>query len=341
MRYRQKVTTLQIEKKEKQKNSTRAVLLWVIHNIKFLLIPGYNLKELSDRKVLYELQNPKKNHKKRYRSPLFIIGAGILFVFFTLSIFPHWISPYTYFEATMFTGLYAHMEHYFPPSPDHPLGQTFQGFDVLARIIYGARPVFIFSITTTLIAILIGIFIGAISAYYGKWLDAILMRLMDIILSFPGVVFAILFILIFGSDFVILNVAYSIIGIPIYARLIRTEMIKEKELPYIAAAKVAGAKKFRIIFRHILPNCIIPLVVAASFNIGRNVLSLAVLGFLRYGAIGWIEWGYDIALAINYFYIAPWAILYPALMIVMTSVSFLLIGDSFTDNDIINREELN
>ena len=336
----QKVKTVQTEEQESFYNYSKKILLWVIHNIKFLFIPGYNLEELTYRRTKYEMDFPRKNHIKRYKSPLFIIGVISIFIFFTLSIFPHWISPYTYLEATDYTGLNIYMENYFPPSPEHPLGQTFRGFDVLARIIFGARPVFIFSLTATLIASLIGIFIGAISAYYGKWLDTILMRLMDIILSFPGVVFAVLFLLIFGSDFIFLIVTYSIIGIPFFARLIRTKMIKEKELPYIAAAKVVGAKKFRIIFRHMLPNCTQSYIVAASLNIARNIISLAVLGFLRIGNIGWIEWGYDISVALPYFYIAVWAVFYPALMIVISSMGFLLVGDGLAEDDVISAEGL-
>lgn len=184
------------------------------------------------------------------------------------------------------------------PRPGHLLGQTFYGYDILARLIFGTKPVLLFTLTATLIASFFGILIGAISGYYEGWLSAIIMRIMDIILSFPGIVFAIIFMAIWGTDFVTLIIIYSIMGIPYFARIMRTNVTQEKVLPYITAGKVSGAKNFRILFRHILPNCVQPFIVAASYNISRNILSLAVLGFLRYTGtyylsgvfdIGWIE----------------------------------------------------
>jgi len=311
-----------------ENNIAKIILLWIVHNLKFLFIPGYYLEDLEERKVQYEFLFYKKRKYYRLNSPLFIIGILIIIILVTIAVFQDWISPYTYEEVTIYSGL--NLEKFFPPSPGHPLGQTFLGYDVLARIIFGARPVLLFSLASTFFAGLLGIFIGAISAYYGGWLDTIIMRSMEIILSFPGVVFAIIFLTIWGRDFIILIIVYTIIGIPYFARVIRTSVLKEKELPYIASGKVAGAKSFRIIFRHIIPNCSQPLIVAASFNISRNILSLAVLGFLRLQGIGWIEWGYDIAIAINFLTTAPWAIFYPCLMILLSVLSFLLLGDSLS-----------
>ena len=339
----QHTKTLTVDQKKKPINETsnpKQIILWIIHNLKFLFIPGSNLEELTYRQFRYELSFPKKHPLKQFKSPLFIIGSLLIFLLLTITIFPDWISPYTYYAATVNEELYAFQHIYYPPSPLHPLGQTFRGLDVLARILFGARPVVIFTLTATLISCLVGIFIGAISAYYGRWLDAVLMRIMDIILSFPGVVFAVFVMLIWGSDYLILIITYSIIGVPYFARIIRSNIVKEKELPYIVAARVSGAKSFRIIFRHILPNCLLPLIVAASFNIARNILSLAILGFLRISNIGWIEWGYDIALSLNRLYSATWAVFYPALMILLSSVGFLLFGDSLADIGLLRKEIL-
>ena len=326
--------------KSDENNIFKKILFWIVHNLKFLFIPGYYLEDLDERKVQYESKYGKKRNIHRFKSPLFIIGLCIIIILITIAVFQDWISFYTFEEATNYTGLNVNIEKYAPPSPEHPLGQTFVGFDVLTRLIFGARPVLIFSLASTFFAGLFGIFIGAISAYYGGWVDTIVMRAIEIILSFPGVVFAIIFLTIWGRDFLILILIYSIIGMPYFARLIRTVVLREKELPYIAAGKVAGAKNFRIIFRHILPNCSHPLIVAASFNIGRNILSLAVLGFLRFQGIDWIEWGLDISIAINYLTAAPWATLYPSLMILLSVLSFLLLGDSLSDVDSHRLEKL-
>ena len=339
--------------REKSKlNATKLVILWIIHNLKFLFIPGSNLEDLNERQRQHELLYPKISRRFRYKSALFIIGISTITILCTIAVFQHWISPYTYEEVTTYTGLLIDIEWYAPPSPEHPLGQTFIGYDILARLIFGTAPVLIFTLTSTLIAGLFGILIGAISGYYGGWLDTTVMRIMDIILSFPGIIFAIIFITIWGGDFVILIIIYGIIGIPYFARLMRTNVSREKVLPYIAAGKVMGAKNFRILFRHILPNCLQSVIIAASYNISRNILSLAVLGFLRYGGnfffsgvneVGWIEWGYDISTVLTShvgLMYAPWALFYPCLMILIAVLGFLLLGDSLSDVGLLKQEKL-
>ena len=255
-------------------------------------------------------------------------------------------------DATIYTGLNIDIEWYYPPSPGHPLGQTFIGFDILARLIFGSRPVIIFAVASSLIASFFGILIGAISGYYEGWLAAILMRIMDIILSFPGIIFAIMFMVIWGSDYITLIIIYSIIGVPYFARLMRSQVAKEKVLPYITAGKVAGANNFRILFRHILPNSLQAYIVAVSYNVSRNILSLAVLGFLRYSGnyyldsvfdIRWIEWGYDISIVLldsGSLGNAPWAVIYPSLMILIAVIGFLLLGDSLIDIRLLKHEKL-
>ncbi|MHA1241534.1 MAG: ABC transporter permease, partial [Promethearchaeota archaeon] len=261
----------------------------------------------------------------------------------TIAVFQYWISPYTYLELTTYTGLNVHAEWFYPPSPEHLLGQTFFGYDILGRLIFGTRPVLVFTLVSTLISLLIGILIGAISGYFEGWFDTVVMRIIDIILSFPGVIFAIIFITIWGADYIILIVVYSIIGIPYFARLIRTNVIREKVRPYINAGKVGGAKNFRILFRHILPNCLQSVIVATSYNISRNILSLAVLSFLRYGGTGWIEWGLDISTVLRFqasLIYSPWAIVYPCLMILISVIGFLLLGDSLSDAGLLKQERL-
>jgi ABC-type dipeptide/oligopeptide/nickel transport system permease subunit len=325
---------------KKEEKVAKRVILWTIKNIKFLILPGSHLEDLISRQKEYEIIIKQKKGLKRFSSPLFLIGIIIIILISTIAVFPDWLSPYTYLETIAYTGVEQYQQSYSPPSPAHPLGQTFVGYDILARIIYGARPVLLFATISTLIAILLGVVLGALSGYYEGWLDAIIMRGMDIVLSFPGVIFAIVFIVILGRSFYILLIIYGLIGMPYFARLVRANVLKEKELPYVAAGKVSGAKNIRVIFRHILPNCILPLIVAVSFNIGRNILSLAILGFLRYGGVGWIEWGYDISLAINSFLKAPWAVFYPGLMISLSVIGFLLVGDGLSETSLMGQELL-
>ena len=339
--------------KEKSKlSATNEVVLWVILNLKFLFIPGSSLDDLDERQRQYELLYPKITRLYRYKSAFFIIGVCTITLLCTIAVFQHWISPYTYVDATIYTGLNMDIEWYYPPRPGHPLGQTFIGFDILARIIFGTKPVLIFALTAMLIASFFGILIGAISGYYEGWMSAILMRIMDIILSFPGIVFAIIFMTIWGNDYVTLIIIYSIMGIPYFARLMRTNVLREKILPYVTAGRVTGAKNFRILFRHILPNSLQSYIVAASYNISKNILSLAVLGFLRYSGtfytsgvydIEWIEWGYDISIVLldsGTLQYAPWAVIYPCLIILITVLGFLLLGDGLSDVNLLKQEKL-
>jgi peptide/nickel transport system permease protein len=316
----------------------KSIFQWMVHNLKFLLIPRYNLEELIERVHQYELKFPKKRRSIQFKRPMFIIGTTIVLFLCTLAVFQYWIPIYTIWETSI-CKLPRNVYWYKPPSSEHLLGTTFCGWDVLSHLIYGTRPVLILATYSTGIACVIGIFIGAVSAYYGGWIDVIFMRIMDIILSFPGVVFAIIFITIWGRDFTIVVLIFGIIGIPYFARIVRTSVIKEKELPYIDAGRVAGAKNYRLLFRHILPNCLQPIIVNTSFNVARNILILSVLAFLRTGG-GWIDWGYDIVIMLDHLYEAPWAALFPTLMIFLSVLGFLLLGDSLSEIGLLKHEKL-
>ncbi|MFW9774028.1 MAG: ABC transporter permease [Candidatus Thorarchaeota archaeon] len=321
----------------------KKVILWVIYNLKFIFLPGYNLDDLDKRRSQYELYKPKSRRIHRYKSVLFLIGIVIITLLSTVAVFQQWVSPYTYWEVTTYQGLNIHTEWFGNPSPEHPLGQTFLGFDILGRLIFGTRPIIVFTLTATLISCLIGILIGAIAGYYEGWLDALIMRIIDIILSFPSVIFALIFIVIWGKDYETLIFIFSIMGIPIFARLMRTNVIGEKVQPYITAGKVSGAKSFRLLFRHILPNCMQSIIVSASYTVGRNILGVAVLGFLRTGGISWIEWGYDISIVLRIqgrITYGPWAIGYPCLMILISVIGFLILGDSLSDIGLLKKEKL-
>ncbi|KKK94994.1 hypothetical protein LCGC14_2677270 [marine sediment metagenome] len=218
-----------------------------------------------------------------------------------------------------------------PPSPAHPLGQTENGRDVLGRMIWGSRSSLTIALPALFMALVLGTIVGVVAAYYGGWIDSVLMRIMDIFLAFPGLILILVFISIWGQQLEYFMLAYGILGIAGYSRLIRGSVLQSKELPYIQAAKVVGAKNWRIMFRHILPNCIQPVIISFTFDIGGIILSLAGLSFLGYGDADLIEWGYDIAIARDRMYDAPWAMLWPGVMIVITVLGFMLVGDGLRD----------
>lgn len=297
---------------------------WVFKNPKFLLF--LKEKNFDDQSIqlFFQKNRSKRRLIKNSKSILFVIGLLVIFSIITLAVFESWFSVYS--KAATYT-----IGSWEPPSEEHPLGTTWGGQDILARLIFGVRYNLIIVISSTFISILLGIVIGLYCAYYGGWIDIVLMRIMDIISSFPGIVFAILFILIWGRNLEMIIIVLGIASIPHFSRIVKTCALKQKELPYIDAAKVSGAGKKRIMFRHILPNCSQPLIVSATFNFGKLLLSLAVLSFLRIYVPRAVDWGLDISLAINYFYVAPWATFWPMLMITLSIIGYFLIGDGLRE----------
>ena len=301
-------------------------MYWITTNIKFLFIPGYALADLEQRRFDYERQVSKRKFIMRLKSTLTILGICIIFLVVTFAIFAPWISAFTFDELTGYPwGAWK------PPSPEHPLGQTKDGRDILGRMIWGARSSLTIALPALFIAVFFGTVIGVIAGYYGGWVDLILMRIMDVFLAFPGLILILVFIAILGPKMEFFIIAYGILGIAGYSRLIRGSVLQSKELPYIDAARVAGAKRWRIMFRHVLPNSIQPIIIAFTFDIGGIILSLAGLSFLGYGDATLIEWGNDIAVGRVHLYDAPWAAIWPGFMIVITVLGFMLVGDGLRD----------
>jgi len=310
----------------KEKSIAQRLFKWIGSNLKFLFIPGYRLDELTIREQEYEKTISKRKFIRRLKSVLTIIGIVIIFMIVTLAVFAPWISPYSFAEADgVIEGSWS------PPSPEHILGQTNFGRDILARMIWGARSSLTIAIPAITLSVVVGVIFGIIAAYYGGWIDSIIMRICDIFFAFPGLIFAIVLVGILGRKMEYIILAYGILGIPYYSRLIRASVLQAKELPYIDAARVSGAKNWRIMFRHIVPNCIQPIIISFTFDIGGVILSFAGLAFLGYSDPHLIEWGRDIDIGRGHLVNAPWASFWPGLMIIFTVLGFMLIGDGLRD----------
>jgi len=318
-----------IEIKEEKENTFKNMIFWLGRNLKFLFIPGSRLEELSFRESEYEKTISKRKFIRRLKSILTILGIVIVFSVVTLAIFGTWIAPFTFDDAN---GLW--LDPWAMPTPEHPLGTTKFGRDILARIIYGARSSITIALPAITFSVIFGVMIGVISGYYRGWVDTIIMRIMDVFLAFPGIVLALVFIAILGQEMQWIMLAYGILGIPYYARLIRGSVLQARQLPYIDAAKVAGSGNWRIMFRHVLPNCIQPIIISFTFDIGGIILSLAGLSFLGFSDWRLIEWGNDINIArerlwdITHF---PHAAFWPGFMILITVLGFMLVGDGLRD----------
>ncbi|MFX0140406.1 MAG: ABC transporter permease [Candidatus Hodarchaeota archaeon] len=325
-KYEQKTEQVLVEEEIEKEITLKKITSWMLANIKFLLIPGYRIEELTHRETEYERSISKRKFIRRLKSTLTIIGILIVIFIITLAIFSHWISPYTIEYANDI-----HTGSWNAPSPDHPLGQTNFGRDVLARIIYGARSSLTIALPAITLSVVVGVILGVIAAYYRGWIDTIIMRIGDVFLAFPGLIFAIVLVGILGRRMEYIILAYGILGIPYYSRLIRASVLQARELPYVEAARVAGAGNWRIMFRHILPNCIQPIIISFTFDIGGVILSFAGLAFLGYSDPTLIEWGRDIDIARGHLVNAPWAALWPGMMILITVLGFMLLGDGLRD----------
>jgi len=307
-------------------SASKSILKWIVRNIKFLLIPGSTIEELSQREFEYEMTVSRRKFIRRFKATLTIIGIVIVFFIVTLAVFPHWISTFTFEQANaVYPGAWA------APSPSHPLGQTKFGRDVLARMIYGARTSLTVALPAIGFAVIVGVFVGVIAAFYGGWVDSIIMRIVDVLLAFPGLILALVFVAILGSRIENIMLAWGILGVPFYARLVRGSVLQARELPYIQAARVSGAGNWRIMFKHILPNVIQPIIIAVTFGIGAIVLSLAGLSFLGFSDPRMIDWGNEIAEAREFLYISPWASMGPGFMILLAVFGFMLLGDGLRD----------
>ena len=218
------------------------------------------------------------------------------------------------------------------PSWAHPFGCDENGRDILTRILYGARISLSVGIISVLISTIIGSAIGLISAYYGRKVDAILSRLMEMIQSFPSILLAIIFMSVFGRGIENAVIAIAVVSIPGPARIIRSSALSAKENDYVTSARAIGCSDARIMFKHILPNILAPIIVNATMSVSGAILSLASLGFLGLGVQPpTAEWGYMLSSGRNYIFSANHIITFPGIAIALTVLSFNLLGDGLRD----------
>jgi peptide/nickel transport system permease protein len=218
------------------------------------------------------------------------------------------------------------------PSLSHPLGTDRFGRDLLSRIILGGRTSILATLLLVLIIMTVGTAIGLLAAWYGKWVDSLLMRISDLFLAFPGLVFALALAAVLGGGIMNAVIALSFTGWPKYARLARSGALAQKKALYLDAARLSGDSTGKMIFRHILPNIAGPIAVTAILDIGTMLMEIAGLSFLGLGAKPPIpEWGSMMSESRNLLITAPWVTLAPGFAIVITVAVFNLFGDALRD----------
>lgn len=219
-----------------------------------------------------------------------------------------------------------------PPSPEHPFGTDTLGRDVLCRVIYGARISLAVGVLATAISTVIGLIMGALAAYYGGIWDTIIMRLADIFLAFPYILFVIAMLAVIGPGIQNVFIAIGILGWPSIARVFRSAILSVKENDYVDAARAMGASDARIVARHIFPNSVASIVVYATMNIGGAILTESALSYLGMGVVPPDpSWGIMIQDGQTYLATQPWLMLMPGLAILTTVLAFTLLGDGLRD----------
>lgn len=219
-----------------------------------------------------------------------------------------------------------------PPSPRYLLGTDEMGQDILSRIIYGFRISLSIGMISTGIGLGAGVLIGAPSGFRGGAVDLWLMRLVDVMLAFPTILLAIIVVVVLGPGLRNAMIAVGLAQVPIYARLTRALVLKVREEEFVAAATALGCSHLRILWRHLLPNCLAPLTVQGTLTMGAAILEAAGLGFLGLGAQPPTpEWGVMLSKGRMYMMVAPHISLFPGLAIMATVLAFNLLGDGLRD----------
>ena len=218
------------------------------------------------------------------------------------------------------------------PSSEHWFGTDEMGRDIFARTMYGAKYSLKIGFSASIVSLAIGLVIGAVAGYYGGWIDMIIMRIMDVLLAIPGTLLAIAIVAALGSSVNNLIIAMSISGIPGFARIVRSSVLTVKDNEYVEAARAIGATDKTIIFGHVLPNGMAPLIVQATLRVANVILSTAGLSFLGLGVPApHPEWGALLTNARSYIRDYSYMCLFPGLAIMTTILSLNLFGDGLRD----------
>ncbi|HEX7145216.1 MAG TPA: ABC transporter permease [Gaiellaceae bacterium] len=264
------------------------------------------------------------------RNPGAIIGFVLVATFVTCALFAPLIAP-----EDPRVGDLARLEGSCCPGPsaEHIFGVDQQGRDVFSRVIYGARYSLLIGVVSVAVGLSIGMIIGAIAGYFGGWVDTLLMRLMDIMLSIPGLLLAIGIVAALGPGLVQIMVAVGVTQIPIFARLLRGSILAAREADYVLAARSVGVPRRAILSSHLLPNAISPVIVQGTLALATAIIEVAGLGFLGLGPQdpSTPEWGTMLTDTTRYLQTAPHLALIPGFAIVISVLGFNLIGDGLRE----------
>jgi peptide/nickel transport system permease protein len=261
-------------------------------------------------------------------NPLLLIGGFVSALVLLVAVFAPLIAPFPA-DAGTATNPFAVLH---PPSAAHLFGTDQVGRDVLSRVVYGARISPVIALVVLAIACLVGVPLGVAAGYFGGWLDEAIMRVTDIFLAFPPLLLALALAAMLPASLLTVTIAIAATWWPWYTRLIRGQAASVAGRPYVDACRALGISRRRIIFRHILPNSITPLIVQISLDVGGVILTASALSFLGLGAQDPTpDWGLMVSVGQAYFTTDWWVVTFPGLAILLTAFAFNLLGDGLRD----------
>ena len=276
-------------------------------------------------------ESPLTQGLRRLRkSATALVGAAIVALLLVVALFADVLAPQSPTDSDQ-------MRTFARPSWDHPLGTDQLGRDMLSRVIHGTRISLIVGVSSVLLALFVGVPLGLIAGYYGGRVDGLIMRAMDLVLAFPIYLLAIILMVMFTPTAGLIGTmkvtaAIAIVRIPIYARLVRGSVLSIKEKEYVEACRALGVRDPWILFRHILPNCLAPIIVTTTLGIATAIIVEATLSFLGLGTQPPTpSWGWDLKANISFIQAHSWLSLFPGLAIFVTVLGFNLFGDGLRD----------
>ena len=278
------------------------------------------------------MNSPKKTQthaalvwRRLRRSKTAVAGLVIVGVYLFLALCGPWLAPYDpYFQDLNLS--------YLRPCMDHWLGCDEFGRDILSRLLYGARVSLVIQFWAVMISLVIGTFLGSVSGYFGGRIDEVVMRLMDIMIAFPGILLALAIVAILGPSLTNLIVAIGINSVPGFSRVARGAVISVKKNDYVTAARAIGESDLSILFRYVLPNAISPIIVQTTMRMATVLLTAAGLGFLGLGVQPPSpEWGTMLSAARVYLRSAPHVAVIPGVTIMIVVLGFNFFGDGLQD----------
>ena len=262
-----------------------------------------------------------RSFRRLCQTPAGFIGVSILSIFLFIAIFGPLISPFPYTEQH-------YSDAFLAPNSTYWFGTDQFGRDIFSRVLVGARNIMVLSFTATFLGILLGVTVGLVAGYFGGLLDEIMMRAMDIMMSFPSLLLALLILSVFGTGLIKIIVGIGLVFMPRVARVVRSVVLDLKTQEFVDAAKVRGESAFYIMTQEILPNAMGPITVEASIRVSYAILLGASLGYLGLGVQPPSpDWGLQVSEGRTFILVAPWVVIFPSIAIGTLVVGINLLAD--------------